>query len=94
MPTNFAWLDATSEAETDRHMSEDDVIDLADAAFDDEAGHRVWRGRPPSVRPKVPINIRLSPDVLEAFKSTGPGWQTRMDEALRDYLREHPVDAA
>ncbi len=32
---------------------------------------------------KVPVSIRLSPAVLEHFKSTGPGWQSRIDEALK-----------
>ncbi len=41
------------------------------------------RGRPPAAAPKRQISIRLSPDVIEAFKATGPGWQSRMDEALR-----------
>ena len=41
---------------------------------------------------KVAINIRLSPEVLNAFKSTGAGWQTRVDGALKDWLKRH--DAA
>lgn len=32
---------------------------------------------------KVPVSIRLSQDVLNHFKSQGPGWQSRIDEALR-----------
>jgi len=42
-------------------------------------------GRPP-IAPearKRPVGIRLSPDVLEALKATGPNWQRRADEALR-----------
>ncbi len=35
---------------------------------------------------KKPISIRLSTDVLEGFKATGSGWQTRVDEALREWL--------
>ena len=38
---------------------------------------------------KAPINIRLSPDVVEAFRATGRGWQTRVDEALKDWLKSH-----
>jgi uncharacterized protein (DUF4415 family) len=30
-----------------------------------------------------------SPEVIDAFRATGKGWQTRMDEALKDWLREH-----
>ena len=47
------------------------------------------RGRPFSESPKKPVHIRLSPDVVEAFKATGKGWQSRIDSALRDWLREH-----
>ncbi len=50
---------------------------------------RSLRGRPRSLSPKEHINIRLSPDVLEAFRATGAGWQTRVDSALRDWLRTH-----
>ena len=38
---------------------------------------------------KQPVSIRLSPEVVEYFKSTGKGWQTRMDEVLRDYVKIH-----
>jgi uncharacterized protein (DUF4415 family) len=38
---------------------------------------------------KERITIRLSPDVLEAFRATGEGWQSRIDEALKTYLSEH-----
>lgn len=39
--------------------------------------------------PKVATNIRLSPEVLEAFKATGEGWQTRVDAALKEWLKDH-----
>lgn len=42
------------------------------------------RGRPKSAAPKVAVKLRLDPDVLDAFKAAGPGWQTRMNAALRD----------
>lgn len=43
----------------------------------------VQRGRPRTAAPKVSTTIRLDPDVLAAFKAGGPGWQSRMNEALR-----------
>jgi uncharacterized protein (DUF4415 family) len=46
-------------------------------------------GRPKTESPKVPVTIRLSAEVATYFKSTGKGWQTRMDEALKQYVHEH-----
>jgi uncharacterized protein (DUF4415 family) len=37
----------------------------------------------------VAINIRLSPEVIEAFKATGAGWQSKVDGALKEWLDEH-----
>ena len=50
------------------------------------------RGRPggtTQANTKQAVTVRYSPDVLAAFKATGKGWQTRMDDALRDWLRTH-----
>lgn len=41
------------------------------------------RGRPKLQNPKQAVKLRIDPDVVEAFKSEGDGWQTRMNEALR-----------
>jgi uncharacterized protein (DUF4415 family) len=38
---------------------------------------------------KEKITIRLSPDVVQKFKGTGAGWQSRVDAALRDWLKSH-----
>ncbi|MFT3814422.1 MAG: BrnA antitoxin family protein [Acidovorax sp.] len=38
---------------------------------------------------KQATTIRLSPEVMAAFKATGAGWQTRIDDALKDWLRTH-----
>ena len=37
---------------------------------------------------KVPISIRLSPDVADGLRATGNGWQGRADDALRSWLAE------
>lgn len=56
---------------------------------------------PPSLRRKVGvrgpqrsatkerITIRLSQNVVRSFRATGDGWQTRVDAALRDWLKKH-----
>jgi uncharacterized protein (DUF4415 family) len=48
------------------------------------------RGRP-SGSTKVSTTVRFDADVLDAFRSTGRGWQTRMNSALREWLKIHPV---
>jgi len=52
-----------------------------------EKRRRGQRG-PQKMPTKVAISIRLSRDVVEAFKAKGPGWQSRIDETLRASLRK------
>jgi uncharacterized protein (DUF4415 family) len=47
-------------------------------------------GRPRSPNPKQAIKLRLDPDVLDHFRSLGPGWQTRINAALRRAARLPP----
>ena len=42
------------------------------------------RGRPKSPESKVAISLRLPPETLARWKATGPGWQTRMADVLRE----------
>ncbi len=44
-------------------------------------------GRPRAERPRQLVSLRLDPDVVETFKATGPGWQTRMNEVLAEAAR-------
>lgn len=47
----------------------------------------VVRGRPPARgRAKQQVTLRLDPDVIERFRESGPGWQARINEALRGVL--------
>lgn len=48
------------------------------------------RGRSVLARPKAHVNLRLDADVLDAFKETGAGWQTRVNNALREWLKTRP----
>ena len=49
------------------------------------------RGRPAGSGVKEQVAIRLDKDILEAFRAQGQGWQTRINQALRNYLAEHPA---
>ncbi|MFA5663406.1 MAG: BrnA antitoxin family protein [Castellaniella sp.] len=76
---------------------EDVAINRGIAADPDtyELGQEEFRqlkrvGRPRSDNPKVAVTIRYDKAVIDAFKAGGPGWQTRMNEALKKVVaRKH-----
>lgn len=43
-------------------------------------------GRPTKANKKVSVHLRLDPDIMQAFKATGAGWQSRMNDVLRTHL--------
>jgi uncharacterized protein (DUF4415 family) len=71
----------------------DEMFDIAEFRIGDKVirpatgylgPNGVVRGRPPSRdRAKQQVTLRLDPDVIERFRAEGPGWQGRMNEALR-----------
>ena len=54
---------------------------------------RSLRGRPKSENRKLLVSVRYSPEVVAYFKSTGEGWQSRMDGVLRRYVARHSRSA-
>ena len=52
------------------------------------------RGRPSGSGRKESTTIRLDRDVLARFRALGRGWQTRINDALHDWLRTHPRASA
>lgn len=81
-----------NDASTAADFDEDTAPDLSTGPWPDKlANVRVARGRPPVARPKISTTIRLSPDVIDHFRSGGRGWQTRIDEALRDWIGKQPA---
>ena len=50
--------------------------------------------RGPQKQPtKISVTLRYSPEVVDYFKATGSGWQIRMDEALKEWVKTHPTVA-
>ena len=85
---------------TIRPTSKEDVAITAAALsdpdavpFTDEEWSRVRPlarvGRPLAAVTKERITIRLSREVVEQFRASGDGWQTRVDAALKDWLKTH-----
>jgi uncharacterized protein (DUF4415 family) len=63
---------------------DDDIPDMSTPYWVEKfATAKLQRGRPRAEAPKVSTTLRLDPDVLERFKADGPGWQGRMNAALR-----------
>ena len=69
------WVDPDDDAPelTDEHFERADVS---------RGTEIVRRGRPKLERPKQAVKLRLDQDVLDHFRSTGPGWQTRINATL------------
>jgi uncharacterized protein (DUF4415 family) len=53
----------------------------------EEAPVRRPRGRPAGSGKKAQVTLRLDIELLEKFRATGAGWQTRMNNALRDWAK-------
>jgi uncharacterized protein (DUF4415 family) len=60
----------------------------ATALLEEEVARR-RAGRPAGSGNKEQISIRLDRRVLAAFRATGTGWQTRVNDALADWLKDH-----
>jgi uncharacterized protein (DUF4415 family) len=74
-----------------RELTADDIAQFKPAAEILSPGlMKKLGGRgPQKSRTKERITIRLSHEVVEQFRATGEGWQTRMDTALKDWLKSH-----
>jgi uncharacterized protein (DUF4415 family) len=72
----------------------DDAPELTQDWFDRGSVHHngklISRGRPLGSGKKTPLTIGFDDDVLAAFRARGKGWQTMMNDALRDWLKGHP----
>ena len=69
-------------------LSDPDSIPYTDEEWE-RARPSARIGRPPSAVTKERITIRLSREVVEQFRASGEGWQTRVDAALKDWLKTH-----
>jgi uncharacterized protein (DUF4415 family) len=71
-------------------LPEDDAPELTEEWFNEadvyRAGKLVKRGRPAQAVTKVAVKLRLDPHIIATFKAGGPGWQTRINQALDEWL--------
>ncbi|MBF0625922.1 MAG: BrnA antitoxin family protein [Magnetococcales bacterium] len=69
-------------------LSDPDATPCTDAEWE-AVKPTLKRGRPLAAVAKERITIRLSPEVVQTFRASGKGWQTRVDTALKDWLKTH-----
>ena len=67
-------------------MADRDALLLTNAQIKAMVPLKAVRGRPKSENKKLLVSVRYSPDVLTYFRSTGDGWQARMDGVLQEYV--------
>src|ERR1043166_1435363 len=99
--SDLAKLDATTDEEIARQIAED--RDTAPELTDEElAGAEVWHGdkfirrvgRPKGSGKKEQVRLRLDRDILARFRAAGPGWQTRLNDTLRESTQPKPSRSA
>ena len=70
-------------------IAEDDAPDLSTPDYQAKlAAVTPRRGRPKAGSPKISTTIRLDADILQAFRAAGPGWQSRINDALRKAMEK------
>lgn len=79
--TKEDWDETDSPEATDEELAQ--AKPFAEAFPELAESIRRARGRPPVEKPRQQISIRLDPDVVEKFKATGKGWQSRINEVLK-----------
>jgi len=70
--------------------ADSDTYELSDAEFAQLKPIRP-RGRPVGSGQKEQVTVRFDSEVINAFKTGGAGWQTRMNNALREWIKTHPA---
>ena len=85
-PTILMPTAAEDKAITAAARSDPDAQPLTPTQLKAMVPIRALRGRPKSENKKLLVSVRYSQEVVEFFKSTGEGWQSRMDGVLRQYV--------
>ena len=88
--TSKAWVDPDDAPELTDSFFEQGVWQVGEKPVSRPEAQQEMvrrRGRPAGTGGKVSTTIRFDAEILTAFKASGDGWQTRMNDALREWLR-------
>lgn len=82
-PTREPWIDPDDAPEWSTEVFERAEIRNGDQVLRPATGTLTRRGRPRLEQPKKQVTLRLDRDVIDRFRADGPGWQSRINEALK-----------
>ena len=89
---NSTWIDEDEAPELSNDFFDNATPLIADkpvpkAVF--SAAVEKAKGRPKLKNPKLLVSMRYDADIIEYFKATGKGWQSRVNEVLSQYVASH-----
>lgn len=97
LPSSAEGIGQTDLARMDAHVIQPEEYDELPEITDEMIARgapgnglelaRRGRGRPRVENPKRQVTLRVDADVIDAMRATGPGWQARANEALRDRFK-------
>ena len=91
MPKRAPLTDSRGEV---RELKTEDLVGFRRASSLPQSLQQKLGVRGPQKTPtKERVTIRLTRTVVDTFRSSGEGWQTRVDAALQDWLKKHKVSA-
>lgn len=87
------WIDPDDAPEITPDLLLSGVKKIGERTISDnefrDAVKKTRAGRPVSKNPKLLVSMRYDAEVIEYFKATGKGWQTRINQVLSEYVASH-----
>jgi uncharacterized protein (DUF4415 family) len=92
--TTATWVDPDDAPELTDEWFDQATYKIGDRVVTPEQGKAAFRealrrGRPKAEVVKESLTVRYDADIVAAFRASGPGWQSRMNAALREWLETH-----
>jgi len=81
------WIDPDEVPEWTAETFDRAAVHQGETLVRPASGTLTKRGRPKSDDPKLQVTLRLDREVVDHFRQTGPGWQSRINEALRQLAK-------
>jgi uncharacterized protein (DUF4415 family) len=85
--TERPWIDPDDAPELGDEFFARAEVRKGDKVIRSATGTLTKRGRPKADAPKQQVTLRLDRDVLEVFRASGPGWQSRINDELKKSAR-------